>query len=87
MATRQIRPTSILTINTGDGAAAENHSYPMRTPVLAVRFGTAQIQISLPAWDKVTTADLDFARQLAKEAHDFAVSCERIYRGRKGVAA
>ena len=87
---RQARATSVITINTASGATAKTHAFPLRTPILALRFGTAQIQLALSASDRVTAAEVEFARQLAKEAHDFARSVELMYRGRpngKGVAA
>jgi hypothetical protein len=80
---RQARPTSVITINTAEGAVAENHSYQLRTPVLIIRFGTTQVQIATAQADRVTAAEVEFALQLAREANDFARSVERSFRGRR----
>ncbi|NRQ36292.1 hypothetical protein HII36_31325 [Nonomuraea sp. NN258] len=77
-------------MNTGTGAVAQNHAYPLRTPVLAMRFGSVQVQLATARSDRVTAAEVEFARELAKEALAFAQGVERMFRGRphkKGAAA
>ncbi|MFI6928177.1 hypothetical protein ACIBIZ_50195 [Nonomuraea spiralis] len=81
----QARPTGVITLNTGSGADAKNHAYPLRTPVLALAFGLVQVQVTTGSTDKVTAADVEFARKLARQAQDFARCLERIYK--RGVAA
>ncbi|QFY05344.1 hypothetical protein GBF35_00385 [Nonomuraea phyllanthi] len=73
----------MITINTTAGAVAENHSYQLRTPVLIIRFGTTHVQIATAQADRVTAAEVEFARQLAREANDFARSVERTFRGQR----
>ncbi len=85
MGRRQARPTSIITLNTASGATVENHAYPLRTPILALAFGLVQVQIATSASDHVTAAEVEFARQLAQQAQDFARCVERIHR--RGVIA
>ncbi|MEV0145200.1 MULTISPECIES: hypothetical protein [unclassified Nonomuraea] len=75
----------MITLNTGSGAVAENYAYQLRTPVLALAFGMLQVQVTTAASDRVTAADVEFARQLAKQAQDFARCVERIHR--RGMAA
>jgi hypothetical protein len=82
---RLARPTGVITLNTGSGALAENHAYQLRTPVLALAFGLVQVQVTMAASDRVTAAEVEFARQLAKQAQDFARCVERIHR--RGVTA
>ncbi|MBB6346189.1 hypothetical protein FHU36_002698 [Nonomuraea muscovyensis] len=76
----QARATGVITLNTGAGAVAENHAYQLRTPVLALAFGLVQVQVTTAASDRVTAAEVEFARQLAKEAQHFARCVERIHR-------
>jgi hypothetical protein len=76
---RRTRPTSIINLNTGNGAKAGNHPYPLRTPVLMLDFGATSVLVTTSANDHVTASDVDFARQLASEAHDFAASVERMF--------
>ncbi|GLW07894.1 hypothetical protein Misp01_30240 [Microtetraspora sp. NBRC 13810] len=90
MARRRTQHTSIISLNTGCGARATNHPYPVRTPVLALDFGALSVLITTSASDVVTDADVEFARQLAREAWLFARSVERSFHGPangKGVAA
>ncbi|WP_127938022.1 hypothetical protein [Nonomuraea polychroma] len=81
----QARPTGVITLNTGSGAVAENHAYQLRTPVLALVFGLVRVQVTTAASDRVTAAEVEFARQLAKQTQDFARCVERIHR--RGVTA
>lgn len=79
MSRRRSRATSIINLNTGHGAKAGNHPYPTRTPVLVLDFGATSVLVTTTASDQVTASDVDFARQLAREAHAFAVSVERMF--------
>ncbi|GAA2876030.1 hypothetical protein GCM10010517_37090 [Streptosporangium fragile] len=81
MRRRTARPTSVISLNTGDGATAENIAYPARTPVLALDFGATSVLVTTSAADRVTAADVEFARLLAHEAGAFARSVERRFRG------
>ncbi|MFI6534761.1 hypothetical protein ACIBHY_20060 [Nonomuraea sp. NPDC050547] len=85
MSRRQALPTSVITLNTRDGASADNHVYPLRTPILGLTFGLVQVQITTSSPARVTVADVEFARQLAAQTHAFARAVERAYR--RGVAA
>jgi len=55
-------------------------AYPGRTPIFQIAAGTAVIKVSLPA-DRVDAASVAFARELAEQAHAFAVEVERMWRG------
>ncbi|MCG5219611.1 hypothetical protein [Streptosporangium sp. KLBMP 9127] len=81
MSRRRNRPTSVINLNTGHGAHATNHPYPCRTPVLILDFGATSVLVTTSAGDLVTADDVAFARQLAREAHDFARSVERMFVG------
>ncbi|GII84161.1 hypothetical protein Ssi03_21510 [Sphaerisporangium siamense] len=90
MARRRTARISTITLNTGSGAQAINHPYPARTPVLALDFGALSVLVTTSTGDEVTASDLEFARQLAHQAHQFATSVERCYHGLpngRGVAA
>lgn len=90
MARRRTHRISTITLNTGRGARATNHPYPARTPVLALDFGALSVLVTTSAADLVTASDVEFARQLAAEAHRFARSVERSFHGLadgRGVAA
>ncbi|GIH91175.1 hypothetical protein ACFFMN_09275 [Planobispora siamensis] len=81
MTRRRTHRISIINLNTGRGARATHHRYPARTPVLALDFGAVSVLVTTTASDQVTAADVDFARQLAREADAFACSVERSFRG------
>ncbi|GAA3134503.1 hypothetical protein [Streptosporangium carneum] len=90
MARRRTHRISTITLNTGRGARATNHPYPARTPILALDFGALSVLVTTSAGDLVTASDVDFARELASEAHRFARSVERSFHGLangRGVAA
>jgi hypothetical protein len=90
MARRRTHRISTITLNTGRGARATNHPYPARTPVLALDFGALSVLVTTSAGDQVTVSDVAFARQLAREADQFARSVERSFHGLpngRGVAA
>jgi len=90
MASRKIKRISTIALNTGRGACATNHAYPTRTPVLALDFGALSVLVTTSTGDEVTTSDLEFARQLAREAGKFARAVERSFYGLpngRGVAA
>ncbi|MFD8531365.1 hypothetical protein ACFV0L_28485 [Streptosporangium canum] len=90
MTRRRTHRVSIITLNTGRGARATSHPYPARTPVLALDFGALSVLVTTTAGDQVTAADVAFARQLAREADQFARSVERSFHGLangRGVAA
>jgi hypothetical protein len=79
--TRPNRPTSIINLNTSRGARAENRPYRLRTPVLVLDFGGTSVLVTTSTVNRVTATDVEFARQLAEQAADFAVSVERMFRG------
>jgi hypothetical protein len=90
MTRRRTRRISTITLNIGSGAHATNYPDPARTPVLALDFGALSILVTTSTGDEVTAADLEFARQLANQAHQFATSVERYFHGLpngRGVAA
>ncbi|MFC7384732.1 hypothetical protein [Sphaerisporangium rhizosphaerae] len=90
MARRRTARISTIMLNTGSGARAINHPYPARTPVLSLDFGALSVLVTTSTGDEVTASDLEFARQLAHQAHQFATSVERCYHGLpngRGVAA
>jgi hypothetical protein len=74
MSRRKIRPSSVLSLNTGSGAHATHYSYPVRTPVLALDFGAMSVLVTTSASDHVTADDVEFARELAQQARLFARS-------------
>ncbi|MBG0826987.1 hypothetical protein HS041_04280 [Planomonospora sp. ID67723] len=79
MTRRRNHRVSIINLNTGRGARATSHPYPARTPVLALDFGAVSVLVTTSASDQVSAADVEFARQLAREAHAFARSVERSF--------
>ncbi|MEV6865731.1 hypothetical protein AB0M44_32640 [Streptosporangium subroseum] len=81
MARRRTHRISTISLNTGRGARATNHPYPSRTPVLALDFGALSVLVTTTAGDLVTASDVEFARQLAYEADQFARSVERSFDG------
>ncbi|WP_406319005.1 hypothetical protein OHA77_16885 [Streptosporangium sp. NBC_01639] len=90
MTRRRNHRVSIINLNTGRGARATSYPYPTRTPVLALDFGAVSVLVTTSAGDLVTGADVEFARQLAHEAHAFARLVERSFHGLangKGIAA
>lgn len=81
MTTRPKRPTSIINLNTADGARVAHHPYRARTPVLALDFGTTSVLVTTSTTNRITAADVAFARQLAEQASRFALAVERMFRG------
>lgn len=81
MSTRRKRPTSVINLNTASGARAENRPYPARTPVLMLDFGATSVLVTTSTANRVTAADVEFARQFAEQAADFARSVERMFLG------
>ncbi|GII89485.1 hypothetical protein Ssi03_74750 [Sphaerisporangium siamense] len=58
--------------------AADCHTYPDRTPILEIPTGSSVVKIVLPAtW--VDDAVRVFARELAEQAHAFALEVERLH--------
>ncbi|MEU3163789.1 hypothetical protein [Streptosporangium sp. NPDC006930] len=76
MTRRRTHRISTITLNTGRGARATNHPYLARPPVLALDFGAVSLLVTTSAGDLVTASDVEFARQLAHEADQFARSVE-----------
>lgn len=76
MGRRTVRPSTVISFNTGGGASAEAPPYPARTPVLALDFGSVSALVTTSDSDRVSRADVEFARQLAHEAASFARSLE-----------
>ncbi|MGW5262282.1 hypothetical protein ACWEQG_15000 [Microbispora sp. NPDC004025] len=91
MGRRTVRPSAVISLNTGCGASAKTMPYPARTPVLALDFGSTSVLaldfgstsvlVSTSDSDQVSPADVEFARQLAREAASFARSVERRFHG------
>ncbi|MER6825657.1 hypothetical protein ABT352_06690 [Streptosporangium sp. NPDC000563] len=76
MTRRRTHRISTITLNTGRGARAIKHPYPARTPVLALDFGAVSLLVTISAGDLVTASEVEFARQFAHEADQFARSAE-----------
>jgi hypothetical protein len=79
---------SVIRLTTGHAARTLNHPYARREPVLALDFGATSVLVTTRG--PATVEDLEFARQLAREAYRFARSVERSLYGLpdgKGVAA
>ncbi|NJP27554.1 hypothetical protein FLW53_25760 [Microbispora sp. SCL1-1] len=90
MGRRTVRPSTVISVNTGCGASAKALPYPARTPVLALDFGSTSVLVTTSDSDRVSRADVEFARCLAREAASFARSVERRFHGLpngEGVAA
>lgn len=81
MGRRKVHPVSTINLKTGPGAAAANHPYPQRAPVLGLVFNGVQVLVTTSAGDHVTLDDVAFARCLAREAAAFATSVERMFNG------
>lgn len=81
MSPRPKRPTSIINLNTAEGARAAHRPYRARTPVLALDFGTTSVLVTTSTTNRITAADVAFARQLAEQAAGFALAVERMFRG------
>ncbi|MGW0192084.1 hypothetical protein [Nonomuraea sp. NPDC003201] len=81
MGTRHKRPTSVINLNTSAGARAENRPYRLRTPVLMMDFGATSVLVTTSTPNRITAADVEFARQLAEQSANFALSVERMFRG------
>ncbi|MET9342675.1 hypothetical protein [Nonomuraea sp. NPDC003804] len=74
------RPVSVITLKTSGPSSAKSHPYPRRTPVLALDFDAISVLVTTSCSNKVTPADVTFARELAKEAAAFAAAVERMFR-------
>ncbi|MFI7043280.1 hypothetical protein ACWDR9_13870 [Streptosporangium sandarakinum] len=87
---RRTHRIAAITLNAGSGAQVTHHLYPSRTPVLALDFGALSVLVTTSAGDRVTASDVEFARQLAREADQFARAVERSFHastGKRGMAA
>ncbi|GGQ25158.1 hypothetical protein [Streptosporangium pseudovulgare] len=90
MKRRKAHRIAAITLNAGSGAQVTHHLYPSRTPVLALDFGALSVLVTTSAGDRVTASDVEFARQLAREADQFARAVERSFHtltGKRGMAA
>ncbi|MEV0594984.1 hypothetical protein [Nonomuraea cavernae] len=79
MTRRRTPRTSVIRLTTGNAARTLSHPFARREPVLALDFGATSVLVTTNG--PVTVADLEFARQLAREAHRFARSMERSFYG------
>jgi hypothetical protein len=85
MTRRRTPRTNVIRLTTGHAARTLNHPYAQCEPVLALDFGATSVLVTTSG--PVTDEDLEFARQLAREAYRFARSLERTYSGTPGAAA
>ncbi|MGN9841609.1 hypothetical protein ACTMTI_26130 [Nonomuraea sp. H19] len=88
MTRRRTPRNSVIRLTTGNAARTLNHPFTRREPILALDFGATSVLVTTSG--SVTAEDLEFARQLAREAHRFARSLERSLYGLpdgQGVAA
>ncbi|MEV0169033.1 hypothetical protein [Nonomuraea fuscirosea] len=88
MTRRRSPRNSVIRLTTGNAARTLNYPFTRREPVLALDFGATSVLVTTSG--PVTADDLEFARQLAREAHRFARSVERSFYGLpdgRGVAA
>jgi hypothetical protein len=88
MTRRRTPRNSVIRLTTGHAARTLNHPFPRRQPVLALDFGATSVLVTTNG--AVTKEDLEFARQLAREAQRFVRSLERSFYGLpdgRGVAA
>ena len=88
MTRRRTPRHNVIRLTTGHAARTLNHPFARCEPVLALDFGATSVLVTTSG--PVTVEDLEFARQLAREAHRFARSLERSFYGLsdgKGVAA
>jgi hypothetical protein len=53
------------------------HTYPDRSPILAVRLGLTSVSLSAMS-NAVTSDHVDFAYELIAAVNDYLVECERI---------
>ncbi|MEV0582649.1 hypothetical protein [Nonomuraea sp. NPDC050310] len=74
------RPVSVITLKAGAPSNAKSYPYPRRTPVLSLDFDTTSVLITTSFTDRVTKADVAFARELAAETAAFAASVEQMFR-------
>ncbi|MET8865590.1 hypothetical protein ABZW11_21850 [Nonomuraea sp. NPDC004580] len=79
MTRRRTPRNSVIRLTTGHAAHTLNHPFPRRQPVLALDFGATSVLVTTHG--AVTKEDLEFARQLAREASRFARSLERSFYG------
>ncbi|TDD05552.1 hypothetical protein E1292_16905 [Nonomuraea deserti] len=75
MTRRRTPRTSVIRLTTGHAARTLTHPYARRQPVLALDFGATSVLVTTHG--PATVEDLEFARQLAREASRFARSLER----------
>lgn len=81
---RRSRPSSVLTLHACSDAQSYAVGYPKRSPVLSVRLGSSVVLVGTAREDTVGADDVEFARELARAAGEFAELCERMYRGLPG---
>ncbi|MGW3353680.1 hypothetical protein ACWDA3_61335 [Nonomuraea rubra] len=79
MTRRRTPRNNVIRLTTGHAARTLNHPFVRREPVLALDFGATSVLVT--ASGPVTEDDLEFARQLAREAYRFARSMERSFYG------
>ncbi|WP_219460223.1 hypothetical protein [Nonomuraea rhizosphaerae] len=71
---------SVIRLTTARNATATHHRYPYRSPVLALDCGATTVLLTCDG--PVTSGDLAFAHQLAREAARYARSVESRFYGR-----
>lgn len=57
LARRTVRPSAVISLNTGCRASAKTMPYPARTPVLALDFGSTSVLLTTSDSDQVSPAD------------------------------
>lgn len=77
MARRRTPRRSVIRLTTGHTARTLRHPYGHREPVLALDFGATSVLVTTNG--PVTGEDVEFARQLAREAVRFARSLESSF--------
>ncbi|WP_162794705.1 hypothetical protein [Nonomuraea lactucae] len=77
MTRRRTPRTSVIRLTTGHAARTLRHPYGHGEPVLALDFGAAFLLVTTAG--PVTGQDVEFARQLAREAARFARSLESSF--------
>ncbi|HUY49695.1 MAG TPA: hypothetical protein VMV92_28925 [Streptosporangiaceae bacterium] len=58
------------------------HAYPVASPILAVDAGRTSVCISIRNGVDMPDAGVEFARELARRAQQFAAECERLHAAR-----
>ncbi|MFI6811941.1 hypothetical protein ACIBG7_06015 [Nonomuraea sp. NPDC050328] len=75
MSRRRTPRTNALRFVTGRSARTLSHPYALHPPVLGLDFGAVSVLITTDS--VITTADLCFARQLARQAALYVLALER----------